>query len=144
MTARSISNHTDPSHPTPPAQSRQWSEHEHVSDQTQIEAQRLVNTTGSAELAKKAVEQASEPASGPAEAPGSREAFAKKLGFISYLDLFEASTPTTAADGTAWLVTAGPNQVWIAWNERDLDDSRRFATREEAMRSLQAAGSDNV
>ncbi len=42
------------------AKSAEWLEHEHVSEQIQIEAQKLVDLVGSSELAKNAIDVAAQ------------------------------------------------------------------------------------
>jgi hypothetical protein len=113
-----------------PAQ-RQWIMHEQHADQTRQEAQRLLDVAGSVERAKAALEDAAEPAEAAEQI--SPDAFAKQLGFASYLDLFEASTPISSADGKAWCLTRLAGDEWIVWNDRDLAIAGRFATQDDAL-----------
>jgi hypothetical protein len=63
----------------------------------------------------------------------SPDTFAKRLGFASYLDLFEASTPVSSADGKAWCLTRLAGDEWIVWNDRDLAIAGRHATQDDAL-----------
>jgi hypothetical protein len=112
-----------------PAQ-RQWTIHEQHADQTWQEAQRLLDIAGSIDRAKAALDEAAEPGGGRRMSP---DTFAKQLGFASYLDLFEASTPISSADGKAWCLTRLAGDEWIVWNDRDLAIAGRFATQDEAL-----------
>jgi hypothetical protein len=63
----------------------------------------------------------------------SPDGFARQLGFASYLDLFETSTPISSADGKAWCLTRLLGDEWIVWNDRDLAIAARYATEDEAL-----------
>jgi hypothetical protein len=112
-----------------PAQ-RQWTIHEQHADQTRHEAQRLLDIAGSIERAQAALEDAAEPGGAGQVSP---DAFALQLGFASYLDLFEASTPISSADGKAWCLTRLAGDEWIVWNDRELAIAGRYATQDEAL-----------
>jgi len=58
--------------------------------------------------------------------------FAHELGFASYLDLFEASTPVASSDEKAWCITHLRNGEWVVWNDRELTIEGRYKTQEEA------------
>ena len=73
------------------------------------------------------------------EAPTDR--FAKELGFASYLDLFEGSTPLLAASEVAWCATRLPGGEWVLWNDHDLKEEGRFATQEAALADAKAKSS---
>jgi len=103
-------------------------------DQTRQEAQRLLETAGSVERAGEALESAAHAAEDKQEAPTDR--FARQLGFASYLDLFEASTPIASRKGKAWCLTRLPGNGWVVWNDHDLNIAGRCATREEALQNL--------
>jgi hypothetical protein len=110
---------------------RAWEEHEHVAAPSDVEAQKLVNATGSVELAKQALDKAREPTSPAA----SKEELAKQLGYVSYLELFEASTAISDAGGRPWFVTTDRAGSCLLWNEEDLTPSRH-PTREAAMTAI--------
>lgn len=113
---------------TPTPADKAWHEHEHVAGPCEVEAQKLVNAAGSVELAKQAVERTQEPTAPAA----SKEDLAKQLGFVSYLELFEASTPVKDAGGRPWFLTPDRSGSWFLWNEEDLTPGR-YATREESL-----------
>jgi hypothetical protein len=112
----------------------EWTQHEHVADRAKIEAQRLVDAVGTPELAKQAVDAAtSDPAT-------NKEELATKLGFVSYLEMFEASMAVRNLSGQSYFVTCDREGKWLVWNERMLDNGKRFATREDAENSVRAVG----
>jgi hypothetical protein len=63
----------------------------------------------------------------------SREQLARQLGFASFLEMFEASTPVTDDNGLPWCVTPDRSGMWIAWNERERTLSPRFSTAANAI-----------
>jgi hypothetical protein len=65
------------------------------------------------------------------------DSFAKKLGFESYLALFEASTPLKTSAEAKWLTTAMKNQLWVVWNAANLQVAGTYPSQEEAVRSLE-------
>ena len=107
-----------------------------ASPQTQREAQALLETSGSPELARQAVASAT----GHRAAPGPQnDDFGKRWGFASYLEIFEASKPLGESDDKHWLVTnVGPDQ-WIVWNDEDLEVVRTHKSLEEAKQQTRAA-----
>lgn len=66
------------------------------------------------------------------------DTLAKSLGFASYLELFEASTPVASADGRHWFATPVDRGAWIAWNHEELNPSRRLASKEDTVRLIQS------
>jgi hypothetical protein len=64
-----------------------------------------------------------------------QQALAAELGFASYLELFEASTPVLATDA-AWCVTNDRQGQWVVWNDRDLQVRQRFSSKDEAVGSV--------
>lgn len=66
-------------------------------------------------------------------APADR--LAERLGFASYLDLFEGSTPLAYVGQKAWMMTRLPSGEWAVWNDRDLEVEARYATQDEALTS---------
>lgn len=97
--------------------SRAWTQHEHVTPAVQNQARQLVDQSGSSELAKQAIDAASQQ---PLAAASDKNAFARRHGFKSYLELFEASSVVRSANGKNWCVTALPAGKWALWNEQDL------------------------
>lgn len=116
----------------PPLPSKEWQEHEHVTPPLKSQAEQLVKSAGSSELAKHAVDSVK-----VAPPPASdKDAFARQSGFTSYLDLFEASKAAGETDGKNWFVTALPGSGWIAWNDTDLQANGPFDSPDEASASL--------
>lgn len=124
----------------PPQPAKEWEEHEHVTPPLKSHAEELVREAGSHELAKHAVDSV-KPAVGPSS---DKDAFARKSGFTSYLDLFEASTPAGTLEGRNWFLTALPGSGWIAWNDAELTANGPFNSPEEARRHLPATTSGNA
>jgi len=63
-------------------------------------------------------------------------AFAARLGFESFLALFENSTPVPSDDGKTWRAAALPDGNWVVWNEQELETGQRFTSREDAVGSV--------
>jgi len=82
----------------------------------------------------KAVDAASKP-----QPAADKDEFARRLGFTSYLDLFEASTPAGTAEGKNWFITALSGGRWVVWNDENLTASDSFASLEDARRHLPAS-----
>ena len=131
---RSETNPADAAPQAEAARSDQWPAHEHVASPVQIQAQKLLKEAGSPELAKHAVDEATQPATGSPQ-----DEFARNLGFASYLSLFEDSKRLAAGQGKQWFVTAIRNGQWILWNDKDLALFGTFDSREEAERAVPAA-----
>jgi hypothetical protein len=118
---------------TPATDAEEWHRHEHVAGSAQVEAQKLVDALGSAQLAKHAVDAAAEPT--PA-ASGSRDEFAKRLGFGSYLEMFESAEPIQDRAGSTWMVTAVGSRTAV-WCERDLT-ATHYKSRDEAVAAIES------
>jgi hypothetical protein len=99
-----------------------------------IQAQQLVQETGSSELAKHAIDEVAHHFEPILDQAG----FARQFGFESYLAMFESSTPLTSDDGRHWLVATTTGGEWIAWNENELGVHHRFHSLEEAARLIGA------
>ena len=127
--------------PKPPVQSSStensanWVEHEHVAPPLEAQAGQLLKNAGSPGLAHQALDAAErrQPAMGSPQ-----DQFARRWGFTSYLELFEASTLVRSAVGKSWLVVVVPHGGWIVWSEADLQASRSYPTREEAIAEIPA------
>ena len=131
------------------AERQEWDAHEHLSEQVQLDAQKLVESAGNAELAKNAVDvaQARQTANPErvnlevantdcAHAP-TRDELATCWGFVSYLEMFETSTVHEARDGGHWCMTAVPGGKWIVWSEADRSVIREFASSEAAQAEIE-------
>jgi hypothetical protein len=119
-------------------QSGGWTRHEHVAPAVANQARHLVEQSGSPELAKQAIDAASQP---PPAAASDKDAFARRHGFMSYLEMFEASTVIHPADGKNWCVTALPAGKWALWNEQDLRIHSIHLSFDEARNSAPQSGS---
>jgi hypothetical protein len=115
-----------------PSPATEWDHHEHVTPPMKAQAKKLVEEAGTRELAKYAIDAASEP--DPAAAD--KDEFARGLGFTSYLDLFEASTRAASADGKNWFISALRGGSWVVWNETDMIASHACSSPDEARRQL--------
>lgn len=123
----------------PPTPTAEWRDHEHVAEHAQAEAQRLLESTGTPELAKHAIDVA-----GERQEYTARDDFARRAGFASFQELLAASAPVTAANGQTWYATPVPNHKWIAWNEVDLRDDQ-WDSQEAAIRWInESAASESA
>jgi hypothetical protein len=91
-------------------QSADWSEHEHVSEQSQVAAQTLMDVTGSPEHAKHAidvVEQSQSAAPGDESTRASPKTVKRNDQFVKALEDFETSlqTPLMSGELTDWVTT---------------------------------------
>ncbi len=90
-------------------QSADWSEHEHVSEHVQLEAQKLVQLVGSAELAKNAIDVV-EQRQGDSPSGDSTRPRAPSRGpndrLLKALEQFETSlaTPVVSGELTDWVI----------------------------------------
>jgi hypothetical protein len=65
-----------------------------------------------------------------------KDAFARKHGFTSYLELFEGSSVVRSVDGKNWCITALSGNKWMLWNEQDLKAHSTHASLDEATRAI--------
>jgi hypothetical protein len=126
----------------------EWHEQEHTAEPTNAQAQHLINQAGSPEMAKQAIDTVAARAQqgskadprDPARSSDSYEQrksrLAEQLGYASYLELFEASTPVPTQDGKAWCVTSDHHGSWATWNDEELEARGRAATKQEAMATV--------
>jgi hypothetical protein len=114
-------------------ESELWSAHEHIAPEGQLHAQRLLRTVGTPGLAKLAIDQVELQA-------GIRAIddtdLAQRLGYVSFLDLFDVSIPVSTEDERQWYLTRQATGTWFAWERLSRWISSEF--------DLQEAGSDFV
>ena len=66
-----------------------------------------------------------------------KEDFARRWGFASFLEMFEASTPAGKADGKKkWLLTALRGGKFLRWNDGEIGSAQEFESREEALAQI--------
>ena len=66
--------------------------------------------------------------------PLTKEDFARRWGFASFLEMFEASTPVGKADGKKkWLLTALRGGEFLLWNDGMIGAAQKFKSRDEAL-----------
>jgi hypothetical protein len=66
--------------------------------------------------------------------PLTKEDFARRWGFASFLEMFEASTPVGDAGGQKkWLLTALRGGKYLRWNDGEIGSAQEFESREEAL-----------
>jgi hypothetical protein len=126
----------------------EWHEQEQTAEPTNMQAQRLVEQAGSPEMAKQAIDTVAARAQqgskadprDPARSADSYEQrktqLAEQLGYASYLELFEASTPVPTQDGKAWCVTSDHRGSWVIWNDEELEARGGAATKQDAMATI--------
>jgi hypothetical protein len=119
-----------------------WAHHEHVSETTHGQAQQLIESAGSAELAKHAIEIADHQWAGgrsseERSAADAQSELARALGYASYLDLMESSKQAGTGRDRHWLVTAVADGRWALWNDVDFEIHQLFDSQQAA---LAAAG----
>lgn len=112
-----------------------WESHEHVTVDGQLQAQKLISTVGTPELAKQAIDRAQEEQSSPAN---NDDELARRLGYGSFLELFEASTTVNAPGGQVWCVTPTSYGKWVAWDRESRSVSREFETQDAATAFIQS------
>jgi len=127
----------------PAGQNDEWQNHEHITDLTHGQAQQLIASAGSADLAKHAIDiakQQSDPVeqAGPKPSevespPGAQAELARSLGYASYLDLFESSKPAGDAGQRHWLVTAEEGGRWALWNDVEFKVEGQFDSQQAAL-----------
>lgn len=66
------------------------------------------------------------------------DAFARRLGFESYLALFETSTPIRTNTEGSWQMTVLTSGLWAAWNAADLQVMGVYASEKEAAEAVGA------
>lgn len=131
------------------ARSDGWQNHEHVTDLTHGQAQQLIESAGSADLAKHAIDVATQqsdpldpggPKSSEVESPPEAQTeLARSLGYASYLDLFESSKPAGDAGQRHWLVTAEEGGRWALWNDVEFKVEGEFDSQRAALSAAGAA-----
>lgn len=60
------------------------------------------------------------------------DSFAKRLGFESYLSLFESSTPISSKREGTWLITSIRDKEHLLWNVESLCVLGPYSTEEDA------------
>ncbi|MGE0759059.1 MAG: hypothetical protein AB7O38_18720 [Pirellulaceae bacterium] len=115
------------------AADQEWKEHEHVAPAVQVEAEKLVERAGSAELAKQAIDEVSQQEKRLA---AQREELARQHGFPSLDAMLASSIRLSAPDGSAWWATEIQHEGWMIWSDRELAVKRRFPTLEACHRFL--------
>jgi hypothetical protein len=123
-----------------------WLNHEHIAELTHGQAQQLIESAGSADLAKHAIEivdqQAADARSSEVESPPEAQTkLARRLGYTSYLDLVESSKQAGADGDRHWLVTAVAGGNWALWNDADLSVERQFESQQAALAAAGASAS---
>jgi len=100
-------------------------------DGPKSQARTLIDAAGSPDQAKQAVDEAAREQTAP---PLTEEDFARRWGFASFLEMFEASKAVGAAgDARKWLLTALRGGKWLLWKDGDLSSAREFDSREDAL-----------
>ena len=123
-----------------------WLNHEHIAELTHGQAQQLIESAGSADLAKHAIEivdqQAADARSSEVESPPEAQTkLARLLGYTSYLDLVESSKQAGTDGDRHWLVTAIADGSWALWNDSDLAVEQQFDSQQAALAAVGASTS---
>jgi hypothetical protein len=75
--------------------------------------------------------------------PLTKEEFARRWGFASFLEMFEASTPVgDTGENKKWLLTALRGGKFLLWNDGAIGSAQEFESREVALAQLPATSSD--
>jgi hypothetical protein len=99
----------------------------------------MSSDSGQAEPAFQRSEVASENAiANEPLATADHDAFARRLGFESYLALFETSTPIRTSTKGKWQMTVLRSGLWAVWNAADLQMVGTFPSEKEAATSVGA------
>ncbi len=117
---------------------KQWTDHEHQADRARLQAQQLVEETGSPELAKHAIDGTADHQTPVSEAGEDSEAaqFARRLGFANYAALEAVSTPVLCDNGQLRMVGSTPNGKWIIWKRGHWDGRLEFDTWQQVRDAL--------
>ncbi len=101
-------------------------------EQPKSQARKLIEKAGSPDQAKEAVDAE---AREQAAAPITKDDFARRWGFATFLEMFEASKPLGIAGGKKkWLATSLRGGKWLLWNDADMSSAREFDSLEEAQK----------
>jgi hypothetical protein len=66
--------------------------------------------------------------------PLTKQNFARRWGFASFLEMFEASRPVGNAGGKKkWLLTALRGGKLLCWNDGEIGSAQEVESREEAL-----------
>ena len=126
----------------------EWHEQEQTAEPTNVQAESLLEQAGSAEMAKQAIDTVAarnqqgakadprDPARSTDSLEKQKSRLAEELGYASYLEMFEASTPVPTQDGKAWCVTSDQQGSWVAWNDQELNVHHRAATKAEVVTAV--------
>lgn len=121
--------------------------HEHIAELARSQAQQLIETAGSPDVAKHAIDIAAKEMSGkepaakqpavtrPIESrsePDAQTKLAHSLGYACYVDLFESSKPAGGFGERHWFVTAVKDGAWARWNDQDFEIEGRFISQQAA------------
>ena len=123
--------------PAPPA-AEQWREHEHQAPVADLQAKQLLQETGSAELAKHAVDQAQSQTETPVAMPsvGDRDAAAKPFGYDSFEALVNDAFAFPVDRGPGLMVCELKDGRWIRFDRESWPKHEIFRSREEAMKPV--------
>jgi hypothetical protein len=99
-----------------------------LSQEVELQAQKLIHEAGSKDAAKSAVEVAADRERIP---DFQEDHFAQRWGFASRAEMRAASKPISADDGNTWWATRLANDRWIVWNKDDLTAKSTFASLDE-------------
>ena len=109
-----------------------WTVHEHVADPVSKEAQHLVRLAGSVALAKQALDAVQETMSTAAQ-----QELAQDLGYASVPLMLEQTELVALPNGSFMHLTTDTDGYWVAWNNKPFYDIQRFASRQQALTTLQ-------
>ena len=152
-------NQPDPNAASGSKSATEWTEHEHTAASVDIEAQKvaagdasrqrpLVEQAGSKQIADKALEaverrsqstpaQPSEPDQSPPADQSSKDRLADRLGYESFLAMYEASKKIDSGDlESPWYATPDRHGRWFIWSDAELDALQGFGTFGEAAESI--------
>jgi hypothetical protein len=117
----------------------EWKNHEHIAPPVQVEAEKLVESAGSPELAKQAIDASARQQEG---SDAKQEEFARRCGYASADEMLSISQRLTASDRTKWWASPVRDEGWMLWREGDFSALQRFPSLEACHRYLLANAGD--
>ncbi len=111
-----------------------WGEHEHSAKAESEEPMHLIRVSGSAEIAKQAIE--ADQYARESLPTAAKEELAHDLGYKSARHMMEQTEIVALPTGSYMHLTIDSDGFWVAWNDKPNYDLQRFNSRQHALTSL--------